>query len=465
MAYLIGIGLLIIGLLVSIALHEIGHMAPAKRFGVKVPQYFVGFGPTLWSTKRGETEYGIKAIPLGGYVRLAGMYPPERAITKDDAGAHSHDVDGPTDASTAATPSHVGSRPDAPADAARRRPESRSAERRSLASEARAEALADLAPGEEHRAFYHLSVPKKIVVMLGGPLMNLVIAFVLLSGIIVGYGLPTLTPTVSAVAECATDADPCTEPGAAYAAGLRAGDTITSFAGTPITTWQDLPKAVEKNGLQPTNITFISDGVEHTARITPQKREVRIDANTVQERVVISVTAGQERRPGTIGQAAAMTGTAVTETFKVIGALPMRLYDVARSLVTDEPRQDGVMSIIGVGRIAGEVASSPSDAGGSGGLAGPTWGDRIMSLLSLVASLNIALFAFNLIPLLPLDGGHIAGALFEGARRQIAKLRGAPDPGPVDIARMLPLTYTVFILLIAMTLLLGYADIVKPITL
>lgn len=448
MAYLIGIGLLIIGLLVSIALHEIGHMAPAKRFGVKVPQYFVGFGPTLWSTKRGETEYGIKAIPLGGYVRLAGMYPPEHAITKDDADAHSHDVDGPTDAS---------------ADAARRR--SSSAERRSLASEARAEALADLAPGEEHRAFYHLSVPKKIVVMLGGPLMNLVIAFVLLSGIIVGYGLPTLTPTVSAVAECATDADPCTEPGAAYAAGLRAGDTITSFAGTPITTWQDLPKAVEKNGLKPTDITFVSDGVEHTARITPQKREVRIDANTVQERVVISVTAGQERRPGTIGQAAAMTGTAVTETFKVIGALPMRLYDVARSLVTDEPRQDGVMSIIGVGRIAGEVASTPSDAGSPGGLAGPTWGDRIMSLLSLVASLNIALFAFNLIPLLPLDGGHIAGALFEGARRQIAKLRGAPDPGPVDTARMLPLTYTVFILLIAMTLLLGYADIVKPITL
>ncbi|SEA65400.1 RIP metalloprotease RseP [Bowdeniella nasicola] len=423
MSYLIGIGLLIVGLLVSIALHEVGHMWPAKKFGVKVPQYFVGFGPTLWSTKRGETEYGIKAIPLGGYVRLAGMYPPAEALAK------------------------------VPAD------------RRSLASAARAEALADLEPGEEHRAFYRLSTPKKIIVMLAGPVMNLIIAFVLLAGILMGWGLPVASTTLADVPACATESEPCDSPGAAYAAGLRPGDTITGFAGKPIRTWEDLPRAVAENDLKPTEITFVSDGVEHTAPITPQLRSVtRVDGEVV-ERPVITVIAGQERKPAAFGEVVAMTSKGVTETFKVIGALPMRLYDVARSLVTDEPREDGVMSIIGVGRLAGEVAATPSEGAATGTSAGPGWTDKIMSLLSLIASLNIALFAFNLIPLLPLDGGHIAGALYEGARRRIARAFGRPDPGPVDTARMLPLTYTVFILLIGMTLLLGYADIVKPITL
>ena len=142
LAYILGIVILVIGIGVSVALHELGHMIPAKKFGVKVPEYFIGFGPKIWSFKRGETEYGVKAIWLGGYVKLVGMLPPARP-----------------------------GRPD------RRRKDGSLG----MVGEARAEALEEIQPGEEHRAFYHLSVPKKLVVMAGGILTNLVLGIVLLA--------------------------------------------------------------------------------------------------------------------------------------------------------------------------------------------------------------------------------------------------------------------------------------------
>ena len=124
LAYILGIIVLIVGIAVSVALHELGHMIPAKRFGVKVPEYFIGFGPRLWSVRRGETEYGVKAIWLGGYVRLLGMLPPARP-----------------------------DRPDKPG---------------SMVADARQESLDELGPDERDRAFYRLTVPRKLLVMAGG---------------------------------------------------------------------------------------------------------------------------------------------------------------------------------------------------------------------------------------------------------------------------------------------------------
>ena len=93
-AFIVGVVVLVVGLAVSIALHEIGNLVPAKRFGVRVGQYMVGFGPTLWSRRRGETEYGVKAIPLGGYISMAGMYPPSPAARAADGGTVSGRVGG-----------------------------------------------------------------------------------------------------------------------------------------------------------------------------------------------------------------------------------------------------------------------------------------------------------------------------------------------------------------------------------
>jgi len=237
MSFLIGVLVLVVGLIVSIALHEIGHLVPAKRFGVKVSEYFVGFGPTLWSRRRGETDYGIKAVPLGGFVRMVGMYPPARAGTP-----------------------------------ARRRRDGRA----TLVEEAREYALAEVRPGEERRTFYALSVPKKLVVMLGGPVMNLLIAVVLLAVILVGFGTPAYTTTLSNVQEClpadpaATEcaADDPAGPGAV--AGLRPGDTVLSWGGTPVESWDEVRAAIADGGAGPAAVVIERDGSREQLTVTPR---------------------------------------------------------------------------------------------------------------------------------------------------------------------------------------------------
>jgi len=141
--FILGVAIFVLALAVSVGLHELGHMIPAKLFGVKVTQYFVGFGRTLWSTKRGETEYGVKALPLGGYVKLVGMLPPE-------PGADPHELR-----------------------------QTNTGMFTQLISDARSAELEHIAPGDEDRLFYRLPSWKKIVVMAGGPTVNLAIAFFL----------------------------------------------------------------------------------------------------------------------------------------------------------------------------------------------------------------------------------------------------------------------------------------------
>lgn len=437
-AYILGILILVAGIGMSVALHELGHMIPAKCFGVKVPEYFIGFGPRLWSVKRGETEYGIKAIWLGGYVKLVGMLPPENP-----------------------------QRPD------RRRKDGSVG----MVGEARAEALEEIAPGQEHRAFYRLSVPKKLVVMAGGILTNLVLGVVLLTVAMAGVGVPAYTSTLATVAPCVsssidagaacTQADPVSP---ATEAGLAAGDRIISWNSTPVSSWADVQTAIADAGTGTVPVVVERDGQERTVSVTAVEVERTVyDAQgvpvtdesgevvtQVRPYVGVSPTLGTVRAP--LSSVPAFVGQAVSQTLRAIATLPVGLYRaVAAGLGLQERDATGVVGLVGVGRMAGEVSSAGA---GTGAI---PFSIRLYSMLSLLGSLNLALFAFNLVPLLPLDGGHVAGALWEGARRRWASARGRPDPGPVDTARMLPVGQVVFYLLIAMALVLVWVDVVAPV--
>lgn len=153
-------------------------------------------------------------------------------------------------------------------------------------------------------------------------------------------------------------------------------------------------------------------------------------------------------------------GSALGQTASLVVHIPAKMVGVVQAAFGSGPRDpNGPISVVGVGRIAGEVSSGqvswlPHDAGA-----------RIALLVNIIASLNLALFAFNVIPLLPFDGGHAAGALWEWVKRRVARLRHRPDPGYVDVARAMPLTYVVSLALITMTVILVYADLVNPIKL
>ncbi|RIK14870.1 MAG: zinc metalloprotease [Acidobacteria bacterium] len=439
MMYLLGVLLVALGIAVSIALHEVGHLVPAKKFGVKTTQYMVGFGPTVWSTRRGETEYGLKAVPLGGYVRMIGMFPPRPG-------------DGGLLRRSSSNPFHQ------------------------MVEQARQDSLEEIEPGDEDRVFYKLPVWKRLVIMSGGPLMNLFLAAALVTLLLTVHGVGALTPTVSHVAACAnTDVadDDCAgqDPSPALAAGLQVGDTIVAVDGHPVTTWTETTYQIQNAGEQATfvvdrdgrRVTLTADLVLRERPLMNADGTPRLDEDGEQvwgEAGFFGASPTFEYQPQPISAVPGFVGDMFTQTARIVFTLPQRMVDVAQAAFGPEQRdQDGPMSVVGVGRVAGDVAD------GGLGVAAQSIGDRLWILLSLVASLNMALFVFNLVPLLPLDGGHIAGALWEGVKKTWARVRGLPSPGPVDTAAALPVAYAVAIGLLGMTALLVYADIVDPIRL
>lgn len=442
--FMLGILVIAVGLTVSIALHEMGHLVPAKLFGVRVTQYMIGFGPTVLSRTRGETEYGIKAIPLGGYIRMIGMYPPHKG---EPAGTIREDSTGLLQQVT------------------------------ELSEEAKQYESSLYGPEDAHRTFVALPVPKKLVVMLGGPLMNLLISVVLMVVLVSGIGLPAVTPTVQAVSECVVPADApadvgCEgrEPAPALAAGIRPGDTLRVIDGRQIHSWEDVTTAVRSAQDRTVEVVVERDGemipleatmvVDARPVLDEEGAAVRDDAgDLVTEQVgFLGVSGTPDLVPQSPAMVPEMAWSAFTRTGELVLTLPVRLWDVGQAAFgTAERDPNGPLGVVGVSRLAGEVAAAEQP--------GFELREKVGTMISMLASLNMALFVFNLVPLLPLDGGHVAGALFEGVRRFLARLRGRPDPGPVDMSRMLPVTNAVALVFILMTVLLVYADIVKPITL
>ena len=432
------IGILIFAVLigVSIALHELGHLAPAKRFGVKVTDYMIGFGPTVWSRVRGETRYGVKAIPVGGFIRMIGMIPP------------------------------------GPDGTARTMTTGRFAQ---LVDDARRQSAEEITPGEEARAFYRLPVRKRIVIMLGGPTMNLLFAFVLFAIVLVGIGVPQPSLQVASTASCTPTAEqpagqplPSGEcptgssPAPAAAAGFEAGDTIVAINGVPATDWSETTSWIRANPGVDAVVTVDRGGEQVDLPVTiatAERPALDADGNPTEE-IVTAGYIGLAPEFVWVSQPWTSVPTYMWDltvrSVQALVLLPVRLYE----LVTDtligggERAADSPVSVVGVSRIGGDVAAmdEPMSA-------------KVATFLGLLASLNLFLFLFNLLPILPLDGGHVAGALYEAVRRRFALWRGRPDPGPVDMARLLPVAYVVAGVLMAMAVVVIWADLVKPISL
>jgi membrane-associated protease RseP (regulator of RpoE activity) len=412
----------------SIALHEVGHLVPGKLFDVKTTQYFVGFGRTLWSRRKGETEYGVKLVPLGGYVRLVGMYPPSK--------------DRPGQVRAARTGIF-----------------------QTLADNARAAEWETIRPSDDGRLFYQKKSWQKLIVMTGGPAMNLLLAFAILLAVSATYGVYRSQLTINRVQECivaanATDKSCAGKPPTpAFLAGIRPGDKVLAFNGVPVQDWDDVSRLIRANLDRPAQVSVERNGVR--VELPPVNTVITgvPDLYDPAKRVAAGFFGVEPSVVRQRGGPVSVLGDMWTMTRQTAVALvqfPVKVFYTAYNLVTGRPRDIyGPMSIVGASRAAGEIAATDKISPSA----------KVASMFTVLGSVNLFVALFNFVPLLPLDGGHIAGALYEAAKRMLARVFRRPDPGHVDTARMLPVAYAVGGIILISGVVLILADIITPIRL
>lgn len=430
--YLIGILIMVFGIAISIGLHEFGHLIPAKKFGVRVPNWAIGFGPKLFSRRIGETEYSFRLIPLGGFITLIGMYPPEKAGKEGKK------------------------RPFANMIAAAR--------------EAHSE---HVQPGDENRMFYQLPAYKRIIVMFGGPLVNLLLGIIMISSALVFVGQPQRVNEIASVIECVDQmVDPsakCEEASKstpAFLAGLEAGDRILEVNGQPLSRTEEFFNGTVDSSNWTYSLLVERAGQRVTISISPAiaalpyvgaDGKVAVDAEgnyLLKDRGYLGVQWATDRVPVGLDTAFNASLSMAAQTMGFIVQFPAAVYDSVSSLFDGSQRAgDSAISIVGIGQIAGQANANQS----------ATFADRVYLNLMLLGSLNLALFAFNMIPFPPLDGGHIAGGIYEYLKRGAFRLAGKPDPGPVDTALMAPVSGIMFILLLMAGVAMILVDLLNPV--
>lgn len=397
----VGVLIFALGIAVSVALHEAGHMFTARAFGMRVRKYFIGFGPKLWSTKRGGTEYGIAALPLGGYCEIAGMT-----------------------------------------------------------------ALDEVSEEEAPYAMVNKPAWQRIAVMAGGIAMNLLIGIVLIYLVAVFSAIPNpnadRTPRVGELSCTSDQVDAetlaeCTGPGPAERAGLRTGDELVAVDGQDIQDFASLRDYVLARPGETVDIAVVRDGAELTypvhvdsvTRINAQTGEtfdagaIGMGAQPVKD--AVKHYGPLEAVPATLKLSGQMLGATVGG----IVAFPASIPGVVASVFGGQRDVEGPVSIIGASRAGGELVERSA------------WSVFWMML----ASLNFFLGLFNLVPLPPLDGGHIAVIIYEKIRDFFRRLRGLPPGPPADYTKLLPLTYFVASLLLIVGLIVMLADVINPVSL
>ena len=401
MSFTIGVVLFAVGIGVSIALHEFGHLLTAKAFGMKATRYFIGFGPTLFSFRRGETEYGLKAIPAGGFVSITGMTRTE-----------------------------------------------------------------EIKPEDQQRVFWRYPAWKRTVLLSAGSLTHFPIAVVAIYGAAVTAGLPTERAVVGSVQPCVVpaaaadgevrDCRPGDPAAPAAALGLQPGDRIVGVAGQRIGSFADLLIALRSRPGQTVELTYLRDGTERTGTVTVQAvRRKPLEGETAGPDGLATVGAIgiapspiERYGPGAVvGETLRFTGSVFKATGSAIMSFPEKVPALFRAVGGEQRDPDGPVSVVGASRVGGQAIEAGSP----------------LVFTLLFAGFNIFVGVFNLFPLLPLDGGHIAVLWFERIRSRIARALGRRDPGPVDLNELVPLTVLVIVFLGGISLMAILADIVNPI--
>ncbi len=380
----------VVGFCLAIAavvmLHEAAHFVAAKWSGMKATEFFFGFGPRLWSIRKGETEYGIKAIPLGGYVKIIGMSNLERNI----------------------------------------------------------------APEDEPRTYRQGSYPKRMLVALAGVATHFVMAFVLLVVLLSAVGVPNYDkPSLTVGNLSRLD----TGPSPAVDAGFKVGDRIVSVDGRTVDSWEQVPPIIRVSPNRPLSFVVLRDGAPVNLTATP----IALEGEAGATRGFIGV--GPRPAIETLNPIAA-SSRAVTDiwhlstgSIKALGSFfaPGSLRDYAGQLTNANNKDAAVagggderfVSVVGVARIAGQAAES-----------------GIFNVIYLLVLLNIFIGVFNLVPLLPLDGGHVAIGTYERLRSRLK----AGKRYQADVGKMIPVAAAVIVILVLIGVTSIYLDIVNPVS-